>query len=79
MARFPRPGDRIQPLGAPGRRKLQDILTDERVPRWRRSRVLVVTMQDEPIWVVGVRLSHGVRVTERTRRGLRLRLITEGG
>ena len=37
-----RPGDRLQPLGAPGHRKLQDLLVDRKVPRRARDRVPIV-------------------------------------
>ena len=52
-----RPGDRMQPLGMTGRRKLQDIFTDAGIPRgWRRRIPLVVTPAGIA-WVAGVRLA----------------------
>ena len=51
------PGDRMQPLGMAGRRKLQDIFIDAGVPRgWRRRIPLVVTPAGIA-WVAGVRLA----------------------
>jgi len=79
VARFRRPGDRMRPLGAPGCRKLQDILTDLHVPRLKRDRTLLVTMRDRPIWIVGLRLADNVKLTEKTRRVLRLRLLPASG
>jgi tRNA(Ile)-lysidine synthase len=59
-----RPGDRFRPLGAPGRRKLQDVLVDRKVPRAERDRVAVVVDADDRIvWVAGVAVAHGCRVT----------------
>lgn len=66
--RFVRAGDRMQPLGSPGRRKLYDILTDLHVPRWRRSRSLVLTAHGKPVWLVGWRMAEGVKITAATRR-----------
>ena len=37
-----RPGDRFRPLGAPGRRKVQDVFVDRKVPRNERDRVPIV-------------------------------------
>ena len=71
--RFQRPGDRMKPLGAPGHRKLQDILMDLHIPKWKRGRIPLVTMGDKPIWIVGVRLADCVKLTAKTRRVLRLR------
>jgi tRNA(Ile)-lysidine synthetase-like protein len=59
-----RPGDRFRPLGAPGRRKLQDVLVDRKVPRGDRDRVaLVVDADDRIVWVAGLAVAHDCRVT----------------
>jgi tRNA(Ile)-lysidine synthase len=59
-----RPGDRFRPLGAPGRRKLQDVLVDRKVPRFERDAVpVVVDAADRIVWVAGVALAHECRVT----------------
>lgn len=51
-----RPGDRIEPRGMHGTRKLQDLLVDLKIPRWRRDAVLLLVDAHERIlWVVGVR------------------------
>ena len=74
-ARFPRRGDRMRPLGAPGSRKLQDIFTDLHVPPWLRTRTLLVTIEDQPIWIVGRRIADAVKLTDRTRKVLRLKFL----
>jgi tRNA(Ile)-lysidine synthase len=59
-----RPGDKLKPLGAPGRRKLQDVLVDRKIPRSARDRVpVVVDATGHIVWVVGVAVSDGARVT----------------
>jgi tRNA(Ile)-lysidine synthase len=52
-----RPGDRIRPRGFGRTRKVQDLLTEARVPRAERDRVPLVVMGDEVIWVGGLRAS----------------------
>ncbi len=74
-ARFPRPGDRMRPLGAPGSRKLQDIFTDLHVPPWLRTRTLLVTIADRPIWIIGRRIADAVKLTDRTQKVLRLKFL----
>jgi tRNA(Ile)-lysidine synthase len=62
--RHRRPGDRFRPLGAPGRRKLQDLLVDRKVPRSERDALpLVVDAADRIVWVVGVAIAEECRVT----------------
>jgi tRNA(Ile)-lysidine synthase len=53
---FRRPGLRMRPVGAPGTRKLQDILTDARVPRHLRDRLPLVFADGRLAWVPGVAL-----------------------
>ena len=51
------PGDRIQPLGMSGTRKLQDVFTDAGVPRGWRERIPMVVTPRGIAWVVGVRMA----------------------
>ncbi len=50
-------GDRIQPLGMSGTRKLQDVFTDSRIPRRWRDRIPLVVTPRGVAWVVGVRIA----------------------
>jgi tRNA(Ile)-lysidine synthase len=51
---FRSPGLRMRPVGAPGTRKLQDILTDARVPRHLRDRLPLVFANGRLAWVPGI-------------------------
>ena len=67
-------GDRFQPLGMTGEKKLQDFFVDEKVPRRKRSRVPLVCATDGRIaWVVGHRIAEPFKVTKQTRRVLAVR------
>jgi tRNA(Ile)-lysidine synthetase-like protein len=58
------PGDRFRPLGAPGRRKIQDLMVDRKIPRRERGRVpIVVDAAGRIVWVVGVAIAEECRVT----------------
>lgn len=51
------PGDRLRT--ASGRRKLQDLFTDQGVPRAIRDLVpVVVDKHDEPVWIPGIGSRH---------------------
>lgn len=63
-----RAGDRIRPFGMAGAKKLSDLFVDEKVPRLARSRLAVLAMGDEALWVVGVRASGRGAVTSSTKR-----------
>jgi len=72
MVRPPRPGDRIQPLGMAGHRKLQDLFTDRKVPRGARRRLPVVCDAEKMVWVAGHCVSEAVKVTPETTTALLL-------
>jgi tRNA(Ile)-lysidine synthase len=66
-------GDRFQPLGMSHEKKLQDFFVDEKVPRHQRGRVPLLCAADGRIvWVVGHRIAEPFKVTEQTRRVLRV-------
>jgi tRNA(Ile)-lysidine synthase len=68
IVRYRRPGDRLQPLGAPGRRKVQDVLVDRKVPRDDRDLIpIVTTLKGDIVWVAGQVLADRFRVTPLTR------------
>jgi tRNA(Ile)-lysidine synthase len=57
-----RPGDRLGSTGSRGGRKVQDLLTDAKLPRWDRDRVgIVATATGEILWIVGHRVARGAR------------------
>lgn len=72
------PGDRFHPLGAPGRRKLQDFLVDMKVPREERDRVAVLESGGEIAWVLGMRIDERFKVGEGTERVAVLEVSGEG-
>ena len=68
------PGDRISPLGMEGSRKLQDILTDLKIPVSQRKRVPVVVCEGEIIWVPGYRIARGWEVDGSGRKSVHIKL-----
>ncbi len=68
-----RPGDRVRLLGAPGEKKLKDVLIDRKVPLPLRDRLPLVCDGQGIVWVAGVLPAHRCRVTARTGRVLLLR------
>jgi tRNA(Ile)-lysidine synthase len=69
------PGDRIRPLGMTGRKKLQDVLVDRKVPAERRDLVPIVTDRTgRLIWVAGHVLADEFRVSSDTNAVVILKL-----
>ncbi len=55
------PGDRFQPLGMTGHKKLQDFLTDLHVPRDERDAVPLFVSTRGIVWVGGLRIANWAR------------------
>jgi tRNA(Ile)-lysidine synthase len=70
-----RPGDRFQPLGLDGEKKLQDFFVDRKVARRERDRVpLIVDDSDRIVWVAGHGIGEAFRVTDSSQAVVVLKL-----
>jgi tRNA(Ile)-lysidine synthase len=67
------PGDRFQPLGMNGVKKLNRFMIDARIPQQWRRRVPVVASPQQVVWIVGYRLDERVKVTGATHQVLCLK------
>ncbi|OFW55769.1 MAG: tRNA lysidine(34) synthetase TilS [Actinobacteria bacterium RBG_16_64_13] len=72
--RAPKPGDRLRPLGAPGTRKLQDVLVDLRVAAAERGSWPLVVCGERIVWVCGLVLAEEGRIGPNTAAVVRLSL-----
>ena len=67
-----RAGDRFQPFGMDGTKKVKDFLIDVKAPQRLRWRTPILVTEDEILWVVGYRTSEKCKVSDKTRRVLHL-------
>jgi len=56
-----RHGDRMRPAGLDGSKTLQDVFTDNKVPREERERIPVVECGGEIVWVAGLAVGENFR------------------
>ena len=68
-------GDHFYPLGFGKRKKIQDLLVDEKVPRFERDEVPLVLSGDLIAWVAGCRADERFGPTDDTTRFLLLELL----
>jgi tRNA(Ile)-lysidine synthase len=68
-----KPGDRFQPLGMAEEKKVGQFMIDSHIPQLWRARVPIVCNAEKLLWVVGYRIDERVKVTEGTKKILRLR------
>jgi tRNA(Ile)-lysidine synthase len=80
VVRMRRPGDWLQPLGLNGRKKVQDVFVDRKVPRDDRDRVPIVAEAGPDgriVWVAGHVLAEPFGVTSATTAVVTLTLRRE--
>ncbi len=63
-----RPGDKYRPLGAPGTKKLKEILRAKRIPRTERDTLPVFLSGKDIAWVPGLPVAERFRTKPRTAR-----------
>ena len=68
-------GDRLQPLGMGGEKKVKDLFIDCKIPAPQRKKIPLLFHKDRLLWVAGLRLDHRVRVQPKTQRILRAELV----
>ena len=70
-----RPGDYFYPMGFGRKKKLQDFLVNMKVPRDERDRIPVVVSGDDIVWVAGYRADERFKVTDQTKKFVRLGIV----
>ena len=68
------PGDRFQPLGMEQTKSLREFMIDTRIPRQWRDGLPLVVSERGIVCVPGWRIAHWARVTQTTKRIMRLSL-----
>jgi tRNA(Ile)-lysidine synthase len=73
IVRRRRDGDRYRPIGAPGRKKLKEIMRARGVPLEERARRPVFLSGGKIVWVLGLPVGEDFKVTSATARVLVIR------
>lgn len=60
-------------------KKLKDYLIDCKIPREERDRCILLADGSHVIWVVGLRISEGYKITRETKRVLKVQVMNDGG
>ena len=68
-----RQGDRFQPYGMRGTKKIKDFLIDAKVPRYERDSIPLLVCGDQILWIIGYTTSEVFKIESDTRQYLYLR------
>ncbi len=69
-----RDADRVRPLGADYDKLLSDVFTDRKVPRGRRDSIPLIVSCGKIVWVAGVCACENAKITNKTRRVVKITL-----
>lgn len=68
-------GEYFQPLGMQGLKKLSDFFIDEKYSIPDKENAWILASGDQLVWIVGKRMNERFKITPKTRRIIRIRLI----
>lgn len=68
LVRNRKEGDRYQPLGTPGQKKLKEIMRAKGIPLSERKNRPVFLCEEEIVWVLGLPVSEKHKISEKTRK-----------
>lgn len=75
LVRNRRAGDRYQPLGAPGQKKLKEIMRAKGIPLSERDKRPVFISGEEIIWVLGLPVSERHKISQQTGNIFALKIL----
>jgi tRNA(Ile)-lysidine synthase len=70
-----REGDRIQPLGMEGTKKLSDIFIDKKILKGKREHIPLVADEESVLWIPQIALSQRVKITDMTEKVVKVEII----
>jgi len=65
-------GDRFIPFGMNGEKKVKDYFVDSKIPFWNRNEIPIISDKQSILWIVGLRRSNKAKITESTKRVLKI-------
>ena len=72
VLRYREEGDRFEPLGMKGSKKIKDLFIDLKIPKDKRDKVPLVCFGDSIAWVVGYKVSERFKVDSTTENILQI-------
>lgn len=70
-------GDYFYPLGMEQMKKVSDFFIDQKVPVPLKNRTWLLTSGNKIVWIIGMRIDNRFRITDKTRRVLKLQLYKD--
>jgi len=72
-----RGGDKFQPFGMKGKKKVKDFFIDLKIPRQERELIPLLISKHRIAWIVGYRIDERFKISKNTRKILRIRVFKD--
>ena len=76
--RYRKDGDKINPIGMKGNKKIKDIFIDMKIPREERDKVPIVEVDNNILWLVGLKVSNIYKIEKYTKKILKITFSKKG-
>jgi len=70
-------GDSFFPLGINNHQKLSDFFINQKISVWDRKPALVLTNDENIVWLIGYRLDDRYKITKQTKKVVKLKIVRE--
>jgi tRNA(Ile)-lysidine synthase len=77
ILRFRRNGDKFNPLGMSGNKKLKDIFIDMKIPKEERDKIPLICFDDKIAWISGYKVSNSFKIDGSTQKIIQIKLERE--
>jgi tRNA(Ile)-lysidine synthase len=68
-------GDRFQPLGMKGSKKVSDFFNNQKISRFEKEKIWILCDQKNIIWVIGWRIDERYKISSETKSVLKLKYL----
>ncbi|TYQ15002.1 UNVERIFIED_CONTAM: tRNA(Ile)-lysidine synthase [Acetivibrio alkalicellulosi] len=68
-------GDKFKPLNSNGTKKLKEYFIDNKIPQEIRDTIPLISKGNEIVWIIGYRINDKYKVTENTKKVLKLQVL----
>lgn len=75
--RYRRPGDELVIDSRGKRQKLKSYFINEKVPKEKRDRILLIAEEEQILWIPGMRMSAAYQIGDQTTKILKIKIVEE--
>lgn len=68
-------GDWMIPLGMKGKKKISDVLIDEKIPLHKKEEIYVLLSENQVVWVLGIRMDERFKIDSKTKKMIKIQWL----